>query len=752
MSLPASFFAPVVSDPGEPVQLKDLTVTVSRFKSLYDTDPQPWEGPASKLVNGRHAVLIQKKAAATFSPAIYAPGEKRGKKTVLAVTALVLDFDHVSAETAEAVRQQLRGRASVLYTTWSHGEQGDDDCCFRVVLFLTRPLLPEEFALVWPAVHHHFGAAGDPSGEQASRVYLVPSCPKERASLARIEKQDGRLLDVEAALARAGGPEPVPDEDGGAEVPLPGPVGEGGRNAHLTSLAGALRRRGAERDTILAALVAENRARCTPPLPDDEVRAIARSVCAYEPDSPLLTKNNTDLGNAERFAAYVEDKLRYVHTWGAWMAWDGRRWKHDQSGSVFRLARDLVRLLAAMAERGEAGAGGKALLDHALQTERAARFHAMVALSSHLLHLGVDQLDQEPWLLNVRNGTLDLRTGVLRPHRREDWLTKLSPVVYDPTAPCPRWEAFLHRILHGSDGLIRFLQRAVGYTLSGSTGEQSLFFLYGVGANGKSTFLEVVRAVLGDYATAADFSTFQRRETDGARNDLARLAGARLVSAVEAERGKPMAESVLKQITGGDPVAARFLFKEYFEYTPVFKLWLAANHRQHITGTDYGIWRRIKLVPFTVTIPEHERDPGLKQKLMAELPGILAWAVRGCLAWQQDGLGVPDEVREATEDYRESMDPLGGFLAECCALEPGATATARELYTTYLKWAEANAEQPITQRNFGARLVERGLTNLKGTRGVRLWRGVRLREGGATGAAPRPAPTEPRGEDGWEEG
>lgn len=748
MSLPDHFFAPIVLDPSVPVQLQDLVVTVTRFKKLFDTEARPWEGQASKLVNGRHAVLTQKKAAAAFSPVVYPPGAKRSKESVLAVTALVLDFDHVSAEVAEAVRQQLRGRASVLYTTWSHGEKGEDDCCFRVVLFLSRPMRPDEFERVWPAVHKHFGAAGDPSTDQVSRVYLLPSCPKERQGLARVEKQDGRLLDVDRALARAGAPEPVPAPP--CEEAPSGPIAQGGRNAHLTSLAGALRRRGAEHDTVLAALVAENRARCSPPLPDDEVRAIARSICHYEPDSPLLTKNNTDLGNAERFAEYAQDKLRYVHAWGAWMAWDGRRWRHDQSGQVFRLARDLVRTLAAMAERGEAGAGGKALLDHALQTERAARFNAMVALSTHMLHLGVDQLDQEPWLLNVKNGTLDLRSGLLRPHRREDWLTKLSPVAFDPAATCPRWEAFLARIMDGNDNLIRFLQRAVGYTLTGMTGEQALFFLYGVGANGKSTFLEVVRAMMGDHATAADFSTFQRKDTDGARNDLARLAGARMVSAVEAERGKPMAESVLKQITGGDPIAARFLFKEYFEYNPVFKLWIAANHRQHISGTDHGIWRRIKLIPFTVTIPEQERDPGLKQKLMAELPGILGWALRGCLDWQKEGLGIPAEVREATEDYRDSMDPLGGFLAELCALEPGATATAKELYAAYLKWAEANAEQPIAQRTFGARLLERGLQNAKGARGVRMWKGLRLRE--PVTLVERPAPPSAGGGDRWEEG
>ena len=750
MSLPERFFAPVVLDPSTPVQLKDLTLTVARFKKLYDTEPQPWEGLASKLVNGRHAVLPQKKAAAAFSPVVYPPGARRSKDSVLAVTALVLDFDHVSAEVAEAVRKLLQGRACVLYTTWSHCAEGEDDCCFRVVLFLSRPMRPDEFERVWPAVHRLFGAAGDPSTDQVSRIYLVPSCPKERQSLARVERQDGRLLDVDRALQRAGAPEPVPPEP--PSDPLAsGPIAEGGRNAHLTSLAGVLRRRGAEHDTVLAALSAENRARCVPPLPDDEIRAIARSICHYDPDSPLLTKNNTDLGNAERFAEYVEDKLRFIHAWGAWMTWDGRRWRHDQSGSVFRLARDLVRLLAAMAQRGEAGAGGKALLDHALQTERAARFNAMVSLSQHLLHLSVEQLDQEPWLLNVKNGTLDLRTGALRAHHREDWLTKLAPVVYDPTATCPRWEEFLARIMAGNAALIRYLQRAVGYTLTGITSEQALFFLYGVGANGKSTFIEVIRAMMGDHATAADFSTFQRRETDGARNDLARLAGARMVSAVEPERGRPMAESVVKQITGGDPVAARFLFKEYFEYTPVFKLWWAANQRQPVTGTDYGMWRRIRLIPFTVTIPEQERDPALKQKLLAELPGILAWAVRGCLEWQQDGLGTPAEVREATEDYREAMDPLGGFLAEHCAVEPGATATARELYAGYQRWAEANAEQPIAQRTFAARLSERGLQSARGARGVRLWRGIRVREPLATVERPEPAFVEPR-EGAWEEG
>lgn len=271
----------------------------------------------------------------------------------------------------------------------------------------------------------------------------------------------------------------------------------------------------------------------------------------------------------------------------------------------------------------------------------------------------------------------------------------------------------------------------MGYSLTGHTSEQVLLLLYGIGANGKSTFLETVRALLGDYATQADFTTFLKRESDGARNDLARLVGTRFVSAVEAEAGKPLAEALVKQLTGGDTITARFLFREFFDFRPAFKLWLAANHKPTITGGDHGIWRRMRLVPFTVTIPEAERDAKLTSKLAAELPGILAWAVRGWLAWRAAGLGLPPEVQAATASYRDEMDALGPFLDEATAAVDGARITAKELYEAYEAWCAANGERPRSQKGFAMSLRERGFEAVKGSKGVRCWSGLAL--GGEAG-------------------
>ncbi len=712
------------------VSVRDLVVEVALFDGVRSKTPRAWTGSLVELLGDEPRVVRHKSQVGCFSAVRYRAGAARGRAGVEVVTALVFDFDHVSRADSRRLLDALAGRACCIYTSFSHLKDGRDDLCYRVVLPCSRAMTPAEFRRAWRVVNAELGGLADPSAKDESRLWYLPSCPASRARTAQLSYRDGTLLDVDDALARAEA-ERAPDagastrspRTGGVEL---GPVPEGGRSAHLLSLAGAMRRRGAGEAPIVAALLEENIARCAPPIPEPEVRAIAASVCQYEPGSPLVTANLTDMGNAERLVAHVGQDLRYVHLSETWFEWTGKRWQKDETGAAMRRACATIRAAALRADAVEEDKERARLLRHALKSESAARLHSMLRLATSLLPVTPDQLDRSAWLLNCANGTLDLRTGELRPHDRADLLTRLAPVAYDGAATCPRWEAFLHQVMDGSEEMVAFLQRAVGYSLTGSTAEQVLFLLHGVGANGKSTFIETVRALLGDYSTQADFTTFLRQQGEGVRNDVARLVGARFVSAVEAEGGKPLAEAMVKQLTGGDTVTARFLFKEFFEFTPVFKLWLAANSRPTVRGTDNGIWRRIRLVPFTVTIPAEERDRDLGRKLVAELPGILAWAVRGCLRWQAEGLGVPADVQAATEAYRDEMDVLGGFINECCVVRAGAQATSADLYTAYTAWCEGNGERPVTRRKMGLRLSERGFERRRGTGGRHTWVGVGL--------------------------
>jgi len=451
---------------------------------------------------------------------------------------------------------------------------------------------------------------------------------------------------------------------------------------------------------------------------------VASAVAAPEPKQHSVA-HLTDMGNAERLVQLHGRDLHYCYPSARWLVWDGTRWNTNQEGALVYRAKNTVRGIYAEASKATDSTERRQIAEWAKRSEGETRLNAMISLARSEPGIPIlpEALDSKPWLLNVTNGTINLNTGDLQPHRREDLCTKLAPVNYDPNATCPLWVQFLNRILDGKQDLIAFVQRAVGYALTGSTREQVLFMLYGTGANGKSTFLEILQAMLGDYAKYAEFETFLARKSSGPRNDIADLVGARLVCAQEIEGGARLAESVVKHLTGGDTVKARFLFREFFEFKPQFKLFLAANHKPVIRGTDLAIWRRIHLLPFTVVIPPEEQDKDLPSKLKDELAGIMTWAVRGCLAWQSDGLTPPKSVIAATQEYREEMDILAGFLVECCVINTNAKARAGELYAAYREWCEKNGEKPVSQRNFGSRLQERGLKSAR-TRRYRMWEGI----------------------------
>ena len=397
----------------------------------------------------------------------------------------------------------------------------------------------------------------------------------------------------------------------------------------------------------------------------------------------------SDLGNAERFVDDHGDRVLYVWDWGQWLVWNGKVWEKDETGGIVRLAKDSVRKIWEEIPRLGDSEHKKSAAKHALKSEGSGRIESLLSMAQSEATVASTQrfLDTDPWLLNCENGILDLQTGQLGPHDPEKRCTRIVSVPFDPAATCPRWEAFLERVI--PDVEVRaFLQRSIGYTLTGTTREQCLFVLYGIGANGKSTFLETLRALWGGYGEQAEPKSFTERKNEQISNDLARLKGARLVVGSETESGARMAESLVKQVTGGEAIVARFLRQEFFVFYPEFKLWLATNHKPAIRGTDLGIWRRIRLVPWDVTIPPEERDPSLPAQLLAELPGILAWAIRGTMDWLAGGLRPPARVLDATDEYRQEMDRLAGFLDELTEIHPTATTAVGVLYAEYSRWAE----------------------------------------------------------------
>src|SRR6267154_2836421 len=444
----------------------------------------------------------------------------------------------------------------------------------------------------------------------------------------------------------------------------------------------------------------------------------------------------TELALAEAFVTQHHAELRHVRLWRAWLHYAETHWQRDATGAVERLFKDLLRGKITAATTLEDDKARRTAVNQLLGCCTARQVQAVLTLASTEPEVAVlpEVFDADPWALNLRNGTLDLRTGELHAHRREALITKCAPTTHDAAAACPRWEQFLQEIMGHNDAMVAFLSRAVGYTLTGTTTEQVLFFCHGSGQNGKSVFLETLADVLGpDSAVAAAFATFleQRRDGNAPSPDVARLRGARLVSASEAPGGRSFDAVVLKELVGGDTMTARFLRENPFQFKPQFKLWLRANHKPPVHEQTVAFWRRMKVIPFSVTIPEPQRDHELHAKLLAEAPGILNWAVRGCLAWQRDGLGEPPDVRAATEAYRAENDTIAEFLDAYCALEPHAWTATSELYRAFTTWWErthAKHEKPLTRAWFARLLGERdGLRpEASGHAKTRGWRGVRL--------------------------
>lgn len=454
-------------------------------------------------------------------------------------------------------------------------------------------------------------------------------------------------------------------------------------------------------------------------------------VMARRPPPPPLRQENfflSDLGNARRLKAQHGRDLRYCHPQRRWYCWKGTHWAMDNLGEVERRAHSVIDSIREGSEKHLDLNKRQALQKFAIKSEGGERVLAMIRLAQSLPGVPITpaEMDRDPWLLNCANGTIDLHTGELRPHRREDLVTRLVPVDYDPEAACDLWEKFLYRILPAD--VVDFVQRSLGYALTGSCKEQCLFILWGHGANGKSTLLGRISEVLGTYAMHTRTEVLLDKPNSGeVSNEIARLHGPRFVTAFEVGRGKKLSENLIKELTGQDEITARFLYSEPFQFVPQFKLFISTNTKPVIRDSTHAMERRLNLIPFVEQIPPEERDGELPEKLRAEWPGILAWLVRGCLDWQAGGLGVPVQVSEATAEYFADMNLLRDFLSDRCLIDTKAMSTAQDLYQSYLNWADDEGEKsPLSKRSFGLTLGEMGFQKARGGGGKRLWRGVGL--------------------------
>jgi putative DNA primase/helicase len=402
---------------------------------------------------------------------------------------------------------------------------------------------------------------------------------------------------------------------------------------------------------------------------------------------------------ATRFTLSNLERVRYVARWGRWYLWDGKRWLEDEKCEAFDLVRDVCR-------EASSRCGNRPGIATKLASAKTVGAVHKFAQCDQRTAAVVSQWDADPWLLNTPSGVIDLRTGTRRSARPEDYMTKLTAVA--PAASgCPLFLKFLDEITAGDKELQAFLQTVFGYALTGSTSAHSLFFGWGTGANGKSTLLSTTAHILGDYHRVAPIETFTVSNSERHPTELAGLVGARLVTATETEEGRNWAEARIKQLTGGDPISARFMRQDFFDFTPQFKLFVSGNHKPGLRTVDEAIRRRFHLIPFNVTIPKEQRDPELSDKLKGEAPGVLQWMIDGCLKWQRNGLNPPSVVAAATQAYLESQDLFPQWLNECCEIGKQFEEQGGELYKCWTKWCEANGERPGSQRKFSEKLEVR---------------------------------------------
>lgn len=772
--------------------MTDQKVQFVTFAGKESRQPKPGSLTWARLVG----LLVAHKPRAEkdgqlWTPGTYSVGATRGNDGVIDLYCFVADVDDgTPVSTLRERWKAMDGQslAFVLYSSWSSSQEKPR---WRVVFPFAAPVKAEDWPDIWRRCSLYLmGNHNDQTAKDPARIYYLPSCPPESLAEAFADADDGVFLDP-YSLPAVEIPKPKPrvvtpgisagllcDTDVIAKAftarnsakfaalwsgDTSGYGGDQSRadEALCTMLAfwcgpagydqvdRLFRQSGLYRDkwnredyaerTIERAIETCREfyspgVRESPPPHSDTDAPPPRSGrgFALQPDEQMRYRNS-DSGNADRFVDQHGSDVRCDHVKNVWHVWDGKRWREDNSKTVQEKAIATVVNIYAEAFKETDEARRKALGDHAKVSDKASRIAAILTLAGSNPEIAVTPSlwDSDPFLLNCQNGTVDLRTGCLRAHERKDHITRICTVDYDPDAPCPLWLQCLER-WQPDEKIRSFLQRAAGYSLTGDIGEETAFFLYGVGRNGKSKFTSAMEMILGDYAARVSVEALMESHKGAANTpEIVPLVNARLVIASEIAEGRRINEALLKDVTGGDAITCTPKYGHTFRFTPSFKLWFYGNHKPTIRGTDDGIWSRLPLVPFTITIPASERDPELSAKLWQEAPGILAWMVRGCREWQKHRLSPPDAVIEATQEFRDEMDTLAGFWEKCCVFHPKAWCTANSLRDGYLKWCEAEKVKfPLSTPLFAERLKQKQATQDKRRFNgavVRGWSGVALK-------------------------
>lgn len=719
-----------------------------------------WSEWAAELVNCAKHPRRADKDGPTWSPAAYQLGAARKKSNVRSISMLVLDLDGLDAEqvmTAVVGELVKYGVSHLAHTSFSDTA---DKPKWRVIIPLATPCPAKRWPTLWKRAQQYLaGGANDEQTKDETRLYYLPAHPSGGRCRSGPHFETGSALNwrafftaaelvplrrdakqaASATTASATAPIRVPGRGLSARVArfLASGAELGHQRGEALAAARALSTvRFTQADAVAMILPAlrdkSKQGRADEPWTEQDVVDLVASI--YSSEAPPLPPESfalTDTGNAERFAAEHGTHLRHCDRWGSWLVYDGTRWQTDERQEVPALAKETVRRMREDAAGLEDKTARENAQRWAARSEQRQRRDAMLALaeSEDGIQVHPSDLDHDPWTFNVRNGTLDLRTGELRPHSPADLLTRLADVVYDPDASAETWLRFVERIL--PDEQVRnSLQEWAGVCLTGDVSIQKLAFMYGTGANGKSTLLATLLRLVGEYGRSAAADLLLAKQ-DRDITELAVLHGARLVVTSEINEGRRLDEAMVKHITGGDRLRARVLYRDSFEFDPTHKVALAANHRPEIRETGHAIWRRILFYPFEVTIPEAEQDAELVQKLHAELSGVLNWALAGLARARANGMRVsePETMARAVREYRAAEDVLADFVAERCTEGATERASAAELHRAYRDWAESRGERPVSPRTLGQRLRGRGYSEVR-SGSARGWAGIGVKAGG----------------------